>query len=115
MTLRALCLLASLSAAPAFAFHSIIGIGEKPTATDAWLPTEALQTSLCTGNGDTVENPGTVYQELSKLTGGLRFPIWELVALIGVGGVWKLCFLSFLQRRSSALGSSNLSREVAHV
>ena len=47
----------------------------KPTPTGAWLATEAMQTSLCTGNGDTVENPGPAYQELSRLTGGLRFPI----------------------------------------
>ena len=63
-----------------YTFHSIIGIGEKPTPTDAWLPTEALQTSLCTGNGDTVENPGPVYQELSRLTGGLRFPLCQFNA-----------------------------------
>ncbi len=63
-----------------YTFHSIIGIGEKPKPTDAWLPTEPMQTSLCTGNGDTVENPGPVYQELSRLTGGLRFPICQFTA-----------------------------------
>src|SRR5262249_3269612 len=52
--------------APAFVFHSIIGIGEKPQPTEPWLPDEAVQSSLCTGNGDTVENPGPVYQELSR-------------------------------------------------
>jgi len=49
-----------------YTFHSIIGIGEKPVATAAWLATEAIQNSPCTGNGDTVENPGVVYQELSR-------------------------------------------------
>ncbi|MES1177985.1 MAG: hypothetical protein ABUL62_26925 [Myxococcales bacterium] len=63
-----------------YTFHSIIGIGEKPMPTDAWLPTEAMQTSLCTGNGDTVENAGPAYQELSRLTGGLRFPICQFTA-----------------------------------
>ncbi|MET0791478.1 MAG: hypothetical protein ABW061_08145, partial [Polyangiaceae bacterium] len=63
-----------------YTFHSIIGIGEKPTPTDAWLATEPLQTSLCTGNGDTVENSGPVYQELSRLTGGLRFPLCQFNA-----------------------------------
>lgn len=63
-----------------YTFHSIIGIGEKPKATDAWQPSEDIQMSLCTGNGDTVENPGVVYQELSKLTGGLRFPICQFTA-----------------------------------
>jgi hypothetical protein len=63
-----------------YTFHSIIGIGEKATVTDAWLASEPIQTSLCTGNGDTVENPGPVYQELSRLTGGLRFPICQFNA-----------------------------------
>jgi hypothetical protein len=60
-----------------YVFHSIIGIGEKSTVTDPWLPEEAIQTSLCTGNDDTVENAGPVYQELSRLTGGLRFPLCQ--------------------------------------
>ena len=63
-----------------YTFHSIIGIGEKPTPTDAWLPSEPIQTSLCTGNGDTVENAGPAYQELSILTGGLRFPLCQFNA-----------------------------------
>ena len=63
-----------------YTFHSIIGIGEKPTPTDAWLPSEPLQTSLCTGNGDTVENAGPAYQELSRLTSGLRFPLCQFNA-----------------------------------
>jgi hypothetical protein len=72
------------AAAPAFVFHSIIGIGEKAAPTEPWLPTEALQTSLCTGNADTVENAGTVYQELSRQTGGLRFPICQFTAFDAV-------------------------------
>jgi hypothetical protein len=66
--------------APKFRFHSIVGIGEKPTPTEAWLPDEPLQTSECTGNEDTVENAGPVYQELSRATGGLRFPICQYTA-----------------------------------
>jgi hypothetical protein len=68
------------SAQRKYVFHSIIGIGEKPKPTDAWLPSEDIQQSLCTGNADTVENPGVVYQELSRLTGGLRFPICQFNA-----------------------------------
>jgi hypothetical protein len=68
------------AAAPSFVFHSIIGIGEKPQATEPWLPDEPLQSSLCIGNGDTVENPGTVYQELSRATHGLRFPLCQFTA-----------------------------------
>jgi hypothetical protein len=72
------------AAAPTFTFHSIIGIGEKPQATEPWLPTEPVQTTLCTGNADTVENPGPVYQELSRATGGLRFPLCQFTAFDAV-------------------------------
>jgi hypothetical protein len=72
------------AAAPTFTFHSIIGIGEKAQPTEPWLPTEAAQTSTCTGNADTVENPGPVYQELSRATGGLRFPICQFTAFDAV-------------------------------
>jgi hypothetical protein len=71
-------------AAPAFTFHSIIGIGEKQPPTAPWLPDEAIQTSLCSGNGDTVENPGEVYQELSRTTHGLRFPLCQFTAFDAV-------------------------------
>lgn len=63
-----------------YTFHSIIGIGEKAVPTAAWLATEAIQTSKCTGNNDTVVNPGLAYQELSRLTGGLRFPLCQFNA-----------------------------------
>jgi hypothetical protein len=63
-----------------YRFHSIIGIGEKATVTEPWLPTEPMQTSLCTGNGNTIENHGPVYQELSIATGGLRFPLCQFTA-----------------------------------
>jgi hypothetical protein len=67
------------AAAPTFVFHSILGIGEKPQPTDPWLPSEPDQTSEC-GNAGAVENPGAVYQELSRATGGLRFPICQFTA-----------------------------------
>lgn len=70
--------------APSFRFHSIIGIGEKTQPTEPWLPDEAVQTTLCKGNQDTVENPGLVYQELSKTTGGLRFPLCQFTAFDAV-------------------------------
>jgi hypothetical protein len=63
-----------------YRFHSIIGIGEKANPSEPWLPEEALQTSLCTGNENPVENAGPVYQELSRLTGGLRFPLCQYTA-----------------------------------
>jgi hypothetical protein len=60
-----------------FTFHTIMGIQEKPNPTDAWLPDEPIITEMCTGNGADVENAGETYQELSKLTGGLRFPLCQ--------------------------------------
>jgi hypothetical protein len=72
---------------PRFRFHSIVGLSEKPTPTEPWFPGEPLQTDLCTsdvnGNG-TVENAGPVYQELSLLTNGLRFPICQFAAFDAV-------------------------------
>lgn len=62
---------------PNIVFHSIIGVKEKATATEAYAPTEPVQTALCTTNGAVVENAGPTYQELSRLTGGLRFPICQ--------------------------------------
>jgi len=65
---------------PAFVFHSIIGIAEKAAAAEAYLPSEPIQTATCTGNDNQVENAGATYQELSRLTGGLRFPLCEFDA-----------------------------------
>lgn len=68
------------AAARNYRFHSIIGIGEKAVASEPWLPTEDMQESLCTGNANPVENAGPVYQELSRTTGGLRFPLCQYTA-----------------------------------
>ena len=64
-------------AAPTFVFHSITGIAQKTPATDPWLPAEEIVTATCVGGGNTVANAGESYQELSRLTGGLRFPLCE--------------------------------------
>lgn len=72
------------AAAPKFIFHSIVGIGEKPTVTQPWTPDEPVQTATCTGNADPVENAGPVYQELSRSTGGLRFPLCQYNAFDAV-------------------------------
>ena len=58
-------------AAPNLVFHSIIGVGEKATATDPYLPTEPVTDTRC----PSVTSEGRAYQELSILTGGLRFPL----------------------------------------
>jgi hypothetical protein len=62
---------------PAFIFHSIIGVLEKADPTAAYLPTEPLVTEQCEGNGADIEATGETYQELSRLTGGLRFPLCQ--------------------------------------
>jgi hypothetical protein len=63
--------------APKFNFHSIIGVKEKADPTAAYEPSEALVTEVCTGNGADIEATGATYQELSMLTGGLRFPLCQ--------------------------------------
>jgi hypothetical protein len=58
-------------AAPSFVFHSIVGVREKTVPTDPYLPAEPIETERCPNT--TTE--GRTYQELSILTGGLRFPV----------------------------------------
>jgi hypothetical protein len=58
-------------AAPNFVFHSIIGVAEKTVPTEPYLPDEPVTTAICPD----VTTAGETYQELSKRTGGLRFPI----------------------------------------
>jgi cysteine-rich repeat protein len=55
-----------------YTWHSIIGMAANDPPTEAWPPTAPVQRAECT--------PGSVgfgadYQELSILTGGLRFPL----------------------------------------
>jgi hypothetical protein len=68
------------AAAPTFVFHSIIGVAEKATPTAAYLPDEPVQAETCTGNDNAVQNAGESYQELSRITGGLRFPLCQFDA-----------------------------------
>ena len=65
---------------PDFVFHSIIGLAEKSPASSAYAHDEPIQMATCSGGGDTVANAGLAYQELSRRTGGLRFPICEFAA-----------------------------------
>lgn len=65
---------------PNFTFHSIIGVQEKPAPASPYLANEPVQTAVCKGGGDTVANAGSSYQDLSKRTGGLRFPICEFAS-----------------------------------
>jgi hypothetical protein len=59
---------------PAFVWHSIVGLAQRPIATDPYVPADPIEERECTGD---VFNAGTTYQELSRSTGGLRFPICE--------------------------------------
>lgn len=55
-----------------YAWHSIIGMGENDPATDPWLPDEPVVSEQCSPGS---ESAAPDYQELSRLTGGLRFPL----------------------------------------
>lgn len=56
-----------------YTFHSIVGVLENNPATKAYAPTDALVTTKCSS----AVNTGAVYQNLSILTGGLRFPVCQ--------------------------------------
>lgn len=65
---------------PNFVFHSIVGLAEQSKPDAPYQPSEALQQAHCTGNGGAVTSAGVAYQELSRMTGGLRFPICQFGA-----------------------------------
>jgi hypothetical protein len=56
-----------------YVFHSIIGIIENTPTSAAWQPADAIKNSKCAS----AAAPGPQYEELSKRTGGLRFPICQ--------------------------------------
>jgi len=56
-----------------YLFHSIVGVLENNPATKAYAPTDPIVTTKCTS----AVNTGAVYQNLSVLTGGLRFPVCQ--------------------------------------
>jgi hypothetical protein len=56
---------------PGFVFHSIIGVAEKTDETAPYLPDEPVTADRC----PSVTSEGATYQQLSILTGGLRFPL----------------------------------------
>jgi hypothetical protein len=68
------------AAHPSFTFHSIIGLKEKTPAAAPYLASEPVQSEVCKGGGDSVTDAGLSYQDLSKRTGGLRFPICEFAS-----------------------------------
>ncbi|HKO92426.1 MAG TPA: C-type lectin domain-containing protein [Polyangiaceae bacterium] len=54
-----------------YVFHSIVAMSEFVPGTAPWPPTQPINTGKCTPGS---EAPGTGYQGLSVLTGGLRYP-----------------------------------------
>jgi hypothetical protein len=65
---------------PSFVFHSIVGVAEKQDPTQPYLSSEPINDATCTGNDNEVQNAGQSYQELSRMTGGLRFPLCQFGA-----------------------------------
>jgi hypothetical protein len=63
------------AAQPDFIFHSIVGVAQKEPATEPYVPSDGVQSATCSRLGAAVTTAGESYQELSRLTGGLRFPI----------------------------------------
>ncbi len=64
-----------------YVFLSIVGLAKNTPATRAWEPADPIQTARC-GTGSMA--PGIQYQELSRRTGGLRFPICEYASFDAV-------------------------------
>ena len=65
-----------------YVWHSIIGLKQNSPATKAWLPTDPVQTTMCTGSE--VFGAGADYQNLSIMTKGLRFPICQYASFDAV-------------------------------
>jgi hypothetical protein len=54
-----------------YVFHSIVGLAENAPGRGAWTADSPMQMGRCEVGS---EGPGTGYQALSRLTGGLRYP-----------------------------------------
>lgn len=63
---------------PTFVFHSIVGLAEREPADAAYRPEEPLVFDRCTNANRLASSAGPTYQTLSRLTGGLRYPICHL-------------------------------------
>lgn len=62
-------------ARPDFVFHAVTGVVEKALSADIYFADEPIETAVCSGTGSNPDNAGVVYQELSRLTGGVRSSI----------------------------------------
>lgn len=63
---------------PEFVFHSIVGVAEREPAGTAYAPEEPIVRERCAKNGRPVASSGPEYQALSRVTGGLRYPLCAL-------------------------------------
>ena len=59
-----------------YTMHSIIGLAEKPNPTEPHQPTEPIVSALCSGYGGAI-GAGEAVQQVSILSGGLRFPMCQ--------------------------------------
>lgn len=59
-----------------YVWHSIVGLVENDPATAVYAPADPLIKGVC----NTAVAPGTAYQAVSVLTGGLRFPICQFAS-----------------------------------
>lgn len=66
---------------PGFAFHSILGLQQKAGELDLYTADEPIQPELCDGLGNSPGSAGVAYQELSRLTGGLRQSVCPAAAM----------------------------------
>lgn len=64
------------STARNYVFHSIIGLKENNPPTSPWLPTDPVVGGECTGYNGSLGS-GAPLQNVSILSGGLRFPICQ--------------------------------------
>jgi len=62
-------------ARPNFVFHAVTGVIERAFSADIYLADEPIELAVCTGTGSNPDNAGVIYQELSRLTGGVRLSI----------------------------------------
>jgi hypothetical protein len=65
-----------------YQWNTIAGLKQNTPATKAWEPADPVQTQMCTGSA--VYDAAVEYQNLSKLTGGLRFPICQYASFDAV-------------------------------
>ncbi|MBL8743728.1 MAG: hypothetical protein JNK04_21610, partial [Myxococcales bacterium] len=62
-----------------YTLHSIIGLKQSTPPTAAYLPSDPIVSGVCSGMGDDLGS-GKAVQQVSILSGGLRFPVCQYAA-----------------------------------